>query len=166
LLCVPVICAFGVPAADVGAKGEAGVGEPATEVTREITRPGYHQFVLLDALRCASGPAPGAGGGGGRVVDWAAARRVVDAGECVVDRGLLGGGTGVGDAVGQVPVVPLPVTLVGGLTPENVATAIVVVRPWAVDVSGDMECAGGSAKDVGHVCAFGRAAKGLVVDLE
>ncbi|KAJ7244201.1 glutamine amidotransferase [Mycena haematopus] len=49
---------------------------------------------------------------------------------------------------------PLPIILAGGLTSENVATAIVQVRPWAVDVSGGVETVDGTAKDISLVKAF------------
>jgi phosphoribosylanthranilate isomerase len=52
-----------------------------------------------------------------------------------------------------------PVLLAGGLTPENVAEAIVTVRPFGVDVAGGVERAPG-VKDHARVAAFVAAARG------
>lgn len=49
-----------------------------------ITRGGGHEFILLDSLR---NDGSGVSGGSGKAVDWAFAKRVVDAGEIVTDGG-------------------------------------------------------------------------------
>ena len=71
-------------------------------------------------------------GGSGRASDWALARRAVEAGRTVI--------------------------LSGGLTPENVASAVRAVRPWAVDVASGVESSPG-VKDRERLARFVRAAK-------
>ena len=64
------------------------------------------------------------------------------------------GGTGQTFDWTRVPTkVKQPVILAGGLTPQNVATAIERVRPYAVDVSGGVEAAKG-IKDKDKMTAF------------
>lgn len=104
-----------------------------------ITRPGAHQFVLLDAV--AKGDSAGLSGGTGTRIDLEFAKAVVEKGE-------VGGGE------------QLPIILAGGLKPDNVQEVIEKVQPWAVDVSGGVELSDGSAKDPARVHAFIVAAKG------
>jgi phosphoribosylanthranilate isomerase len=64
------------------------------------------------------------------------------------------GGTGESFDWGLIPHdLPLPVILSGGLHPGNVAQAIRMVRPCAVDVSSGVEAAKG-IKDAAKVAAF------------
>ena len=124
---VPVIKVFRVDPTGSISGGPAG----------SLTRPGYNQFVLLDA-----GDVKG-GGGEGKSFDWAKAREVVEAGEA-----------------GSQGRYRVPVILAGGLTPENVSRAVEAVPGiLAVDVSSGTDAEGGG-KDEGKVRAFIRAVKG------
>ena len=64
------------------------------------------------------------------------------------------GGTGETFDWGCVPQdYPKPVILAGGLTPDNVATAIQTARPYGVDLSSGVESAPG-IKDAGKIQAL------------
>lgn len=70
------------------------------------------------------------------------------------------GGTGRRFDWTRVPHnLPKPVILAGGLTAENLAHAIALVRPYATDVSGGVESAPG-IKDAGKIAAFIKQARG------
>ncbi len=78
--------------------------------------PSNWAMLLIDAP-----PAKGLSGGTGHTLDWAALRRALD------------------EAARHAGKPLPPVMLAGGLTPDNVAQAILAVRPWAVDVSSGVE---------------------------
>jgi phosphoribosylanthranilate isomerase len=99
--------------------------------------------------------------------------RVADAGDVAVAEGMPGdyvmadakvpgvlGGTG--HTFDWSLVVGLArrrkLVLAGGLTPENVRSAVELVRPWCVDVASGVESAPG-VKDLGRVRAFLEAAR-------
>ncbi|QLD90411.1 phosphoribosylanthranilate isomerase [Natronomonas salina] len=88
---------------------------------------------VADALLVDSLDEAGAGGTG-ETHDWERTRELVDS-------------------------LSSPVVLAGGLTPENVAEAVEVVRPFAVDVASGVESEPGR-KDSEAVAAFVEAAGG------
>ena len=88
----------------------------------------YAESVLIDCCR------PGEYGGTGQVADWSAAA-----------------------AYSRTPNLP-PLVLAGGLRPENVAEAIVQVRPTGVDTAGGVETAPG-VKCPALITAFVAAAR-------
>lgn len=105
---------------------------------------------VVKAVRCVGDP---------NETPWLAAE--CDALPVLVDAHVPGafGGAGVlakWDQAAELSRVR-PVLLAGGLTPENVATAIEVVRPWGVDVSSGVETDG--LQDHAKIRAFIRAAK-------
>jgi phosphoribosylanthranilate isomerase len=78
-------------------------------------------------------------GGTGRVVDWKLAAKIA------MHLALKGRPR---------------LILAGGLTPDNVAEAIRLVRPWQVDVSSGVESAPG-IKDAGKIGRFVQAVRGV-----
>ena len=93
---------------------------------------------LVEYRRCFSGAkallvdahVPGQRGGTGQVFDWA-----------------------------ELPAKhPMPLILSGGLTAENVGSAIRQVRPWAVDVSSGVESSRG-VKDPAKIVEFIRSVR-------
>lgn len=92
-----------------------------------------------------------------RIDWWADGIVLLDAS---VEAGALPGGTGRGLPWEWAEQVARHrrVVLAGGLGPDNVADAIVAVRPYGVDASSRLESAPG-VKDIGLVRAFVRAAR-------
>lgn len=83
-----------------------------------------------------------------------------DAAAILVDSHEPGGLGGTGKTVDWLQVQPgsRPLILAGGLKPQNVATAIQLVRPWAVDVSSGVEFSPG-IKDAAAIKLFISEAK-------
>ncbi|KAF9453988.1 anthranilate synthase [Macrolepiota fuliginosa MF-IS2] len=130
----------------------------------DITRSGAHQFILFDSMRD-----DGLSGGSGKVVDWVVAKKIVESGEILVNgqKAYLGSTQEVNGTPATTSSIGdhrLPIILAGGLTPENVASAVNQVKPWAVDVSGGVELKDGSAKDLDMVREFIARAKGIFSD--
>ena len=88
-------------------------------------------MALLDA-GVSRGANPGALGGTGQTVDW--------------------------EAVADVPNLPVPITLAGGLTPDNVTAAIQTTQAIAVDTASGVESSPGH-KNPNLVRRFVEAAK-------
>ena len=63
------------------------------------------------------------------------------------------GGTGQAFDWTSIPELTRPLILAGGLNPSNVAEAVRLVRPWAVDVSSGLESAPGM-KDFSKMAEF------------
>ena len=96
----------------------------------------------------------------------AAAARYADARALLLDahHDALWGGTGRRFDWNVVPGdAGHPIVLAGGLTPENVAGAIRLVRPFAVDVSGGVERAPGE-KDPARMERFMKEVAGAEAD--
>jgi phosphoribosylanthranilate isomerase len=75
------------------------------------------------------------------------------------------GGTGTAFDWALIPKqLPLPLILSGGLAAENVAGAIKLVRPYAVDVSSGVE-AGKGIKDAAKIAAFINEVKNIDLQL-
>jgi phosphoribosylanthranilate isomerase len=102
---------------------------------------------FLKAISMSSGNAP------------AEALSYPDAAGLLFDsHGAAGGGTGRTFDWARIPACPHPVWLAGGLNPANVAEAIRVARPWAVDVSSGVEDAPG-VKNAAMITEFIEAAR-------
>ncbi|KAI8985215.1 indole-3-glycerol phosphate synthase-domain-containing protein [Pilobolus umbonatus] len=98
-----------------------------------ITQPGAHQYVLLDA-KVSTLPSDQQGGQGVKF-DWSIARKIVEHKQPA-----------------YLENSHFPVILAGGLDPDNVAMAIRQVQPWIVDVSSGVETKG--VKDVNKIRSF------------
>ena len=108
-------------------------GDESPDYCRQISR--HCGVPYLKALRVRPGL---------DLLQYAHAYR--DAKALLLDAYLEGthGGTGATFDWALIPEnLPLPVVLSGGLTPENVTSAIQMVRPWAVDVSSGVEVSKG-----------------------
>lgn len=86
----------------------------------------------------------------------ATAKHYHDAAGLLLDTYKAGqpGGTGERFDWRRIPAtLPKPIVLAGGLTPENVAEAVLMARPYGVDVSGGVEAQKG-IKDVYKIQSF------------
>lgn len=126
---VPVIKAFHIDSASFN---------PAQ--ISNLTQPGGHQYVLLDA-KVSSLPSDQQGGRGVKF-DWSIAESVVNH-----------------KRFEFLNSKDFPVILAGGLDPTNVTAAINQVKPWIVDVSSGVETNG--VKDLAKIRAFVEAAKSI-----
>ena len=78
-----------------------------------------------------------------------------------------GGGTGMTfdwTICSAIQSMGLPVIIAGGLTPENIASAVGSIRPWGVDVAGGVETDSPGIKDHEKVDQFVGGAKSAAVE--
>lgn len=112
------------------------------------------RFHLIEVFRVADrGDIP-------LIVAYLAAARSQDRLPCtiLIDAKVPGeyGGTGrmpPWDIVAELPTQGVPLILAGGLTPDNVAEAVRIVRPYAVDVASGVESSPGK-KDADKIKRF------------
>jgi phosphoribosylanthranilate isomerase len=122
-------------------------GDESWEYCRQITKP------LIKAIRIKPEQRPEQ-----ISEDLAIGVRVLSSQRCVylLDSQVKGrhGGTGMTFdwSLARQAAEQFPVIIAGGLTPENVAQAIDIVAPWAVDVSSGVETEG--VKDIAKIRAF------------
>lgn len=105
-------------------------GPDAFSQAVETWRAVHQRDARLAALLVDTPDPSGVGGGTGKTFDWAALAEAIEAAR-----------------------PPMPIVLAGGLTPDNVADAVRVIRPWAVDVSSGVERRRGE-KDPARIRAF------------
>jgi len=146
------------------------VDAPAAEVLEVL------QAVPLDVLQFHGDEAPAYCAAFGRPylkalrmrdgLDVAAeARRYAEAQGLLLDTYVAGAAGGTGQAFDwrRVPQgLEQPLILAGGLTPDNVAAAITIARPYGVDVSGGVEQAKG-IKSAAKMAAFMRGVESVQV---
>jgi phosphoribosylanthranilate isomerase len=146
------------------------VDAPAAEVLEVL------QAVPLDVLQFHGDEAPAYCAAFGRPylkalrmrdgLDVAAeARRYAEAQGLLLDTYVAGTAGGTGEAFDwrRVPQgLEQPLILAGGLTPDNVAAAITIARPYGVDVSGGVEQAKG-IKSAAKMAAFMRGVESVQV---
>lgn len=130
LLKVPTFKAFHVD--EAVREADLASSHATTLALKEAARPGYHSIPLLDTK--VSKAVNGLSGGAGKIFDWQVAAKLVKE-----------------DAPG------LPILLAGGLDASNVGSALDLVRPWAIDISGGVET--GGVKDLGKIREFIKIAK-------
>lgn len=111
----------------------------STSEAQTALRRWHHPPSQLAGLLFDTPPLPDATipGGSGRSFDWSQLAELMN-----------------NTAMESLP----PIILAGGLTPQNVAEAIAVVQPYAVDVSSGVESARG-VKDVEKIMRFCRAVR-------
>lgn len=91
------------------------------------------------------------------IPDYHVAACLLDAWSTVAHGGT---GTSFNWEIAAVAAAARSIILAGGLTSENVAEAVAIVKPYAVDVSSGVESAPGK-KDAGLVNSFIRATRSL-----
>jgi len=106
------------------------IGPGSIELAMKYDMEGVVDYFLLDTME----PGEIQIGATGKTHDWDISRSIVES-------------------------VTIPVILAGGLGPDNVAEAVVQVRPYGVDSKTQTDNADGRGKDIEKVTEFARIAK-------